>query len=344
MSIPTSRRTALAGLAGLGLMGLSAPLAQAAEPTVKIVTTVSWLSMFAQPRPNSLRVAAIPRGATVVSTGQLSSSGSFSQVRYNGRQGWVLTHYLGAVEIPTTQINQRFTLGTKTSLYHVRASGLDFSRPVGAAWYLDGDYGTRGRLIVSNPDTGQMLRLEERACARNFVLIGVETPDYQADAGYTWWKDMVANGVYLRALADSVFARYPFLARDRQWLTGWSGGAEFIAKDLMAKKQSTLLTGGGATIIGGGGEPNRGFDPAPARIRAIPMTWHVADDDDYTAAKAGWSAEVAATTGEKAYRSLYGFTATKLRKYPAGAGAHHSYDVPELMASDMDAAGFTALR
>jgi len=342
MSTP-SRRAALAGLAGLSLSAVAAPAAAAAETSVKIVRTVSWLSMFSLPRPNSLRIASIPRGATVVATGRTASSGAFAQVRYNGRQGWVMSHYLGAVAVPTTQINQQFSYGSKSSLYHVRAGGLDFSRPVGIAWYFDGDYGRRGRLIVSNPDTGQMLELEREACARNFVLIGVETPDYRTDAGYTWWKDMVANGEYLRALAASIFQRYPFLARDRQWLTGWSGGAEFIAKDLLAKKQGTWLDGGGATIVGGGGEPNRGFDPAPARIRAMPLTWHVADDDDYTAAKAGWSAEVAATEGERAYRTLYGFTRTRLVKYPAGEGAHHSYDIPALMASDMDRAGHRPL-
>lgn len=60
--------------------------------------------------------------------------------------------------------------------------------------------------------------------------------------------------------------------------------------------------------------------------------------DDNTAAKAGWSAEERVGLPHP-----HGFTRTRLVKYPAGEGDQHSYDIPALMASDIDRSGHRPL-
>lgn len=292
----------------------------------------------------------IPAGTVVKTTGR--TSGDWREVVYKTFTGWTHGSYLVNTSAPSTKtpgvrpvtkFYQRHTNGSKSSYYHVYADGIDWTKTVGVAWYFDGDQSFRDQLVVGNPEFGDMKRMGYEANRRNFVMIGVETPDYRPNGGFTWWIDRAANGVFFRSLAAKIFSAHTMLSKSRQWLTGWSGGAEFISMTLMSTQQLTWMKFGGATIIGGGDRPSS-VDTTSPTFRGCWMSWHVAEDDDYTAALTGWSAEVAATAGEHQYRVSNHYYRTRLLKYPAGAGAHHSYDIPALMASDMTRAGFGALR
>ncbi|OKL53004.1 hypothetical protein BSZ39_11770 [Bowdeniella nasicola] len=87
-------------------------------------------------------------------------------------------------------------------------------------------------------------RIRDSAAKRNLVLIAPHTP---GDPGmhrlHNWWDDR-EKGAYARNLVDAAIIRHG-LDYSQVWLTGWSGGAELITKELMAHRQSWFT---GATI------------------------------------------------------------------------------------------------
>ena len=179
--------------------------------------------------------------------------------------------------MPTTAFHQRFTAAGLTSTYHVYADGLDPSKAVGAVFYLGGDYDKPGESWVHDPGGSHMRAMAAEARKKNMVLVVPISPDRQARGnGITWWEEADANGDWFRALQSSLTARYG-LDTSRVWLTGYSGGAEFITYELLADRQG-WIKGGGATIIGGGG--SYGMQTAPgAAVRSLPLTWHVGSED-----------------------------------------------------------------
>lgn len=234
---------------------------------------------------------------------------------------------------PTTAFHQSFTAAGLTSTYHVYADGLDPSKAVGAVFYLGGDYDKPGESWVHDPGGSHMRAMAAEARKKNMVLVVPISPDRQARGnGITWWEEADANGDWFRALQSSLTARYG-LDTSRVWLTGYSGGAEFITYELLADRQS-WIKGGGATIIGGGGSYGMQTDPGAA-VRSLPLSWHVGSEDVAGSTNPPtWSARNAATKGQKRYVKD-GFTRTSLSTLPGVD--HEEYDIVGLLRHDLAA-------
>lgn len=344
MTSNASRRSVVSGIGALGLgaaITALAPAAHAATAAGPMTTQgVRFLTMFAQPRPNSLRIYSIPLGSTVMATGQ--SSGSFSQVSYQSRQGWVLAHYLSPLAVPKTALNQTWSYGGRSSKYHVFADGVDFSRPWSFSYFMDGDYYYESRSRMVNPDHPTMRALAAEANRRNQVMVSLATPNFDSTNGYTWWVNKAANCAFFIALAKDLHARFPSFTMDRQWIVGYSGGAEVISSVLLSRDQLAWQSRTGATIIAGG-TPASSVDPADAKFRSSQVRFHVASDDGAGATwPRDWSAFYASAAGAQRLQEN-GFTNVRRVVHQPGDGftngGHMSYDLPAIFAADMDEAG-----
>lgn len=223
-----------------------------------------------------------------------------------------------------------------SSTYNVYANGVDPSRAVGALYYFGGDYWRTSESEVLRPNSPVVTQLAAAARAKNMILVIPVSPDTNARGdGITWWEDMDRNGNWFRALRSNLDSKY-HLDESRTWLTGYSGGAEFISYELLADRQS-WIAGGGATIIGGGGADNSRvrFSTAAsaAQKKNLSLNWHAGSKDvigDTNPPE--WSAIAAARSGQRGYQAA-GFTRTSLDVIP-GAD-HYHYDYAGLTARDM---------
>ncbi|WP_233542909.1 hypothetical protein [Kocuria tytonis] len=200
--------------------------------------------------------------------------------------------------LPPTTYSQSFTAAGMTSSYHVYTAGVDPSKAVGVVFYLGGDYGSTRETWVHNPGGPHLTAMAADARSKNMVLVVPISPDHDATGdGITWWEDADGNGDWFRALQDSLVTRYG-LDTSRVWLTGYSGGAEFITYELLADRQG-WIRGGGATIIGGGG--SSGMQTAPgAAVRSLPLSWYVGSEDGAGSTNPPtWSASKTADQGRK---------------------------------------------
>ncbi|GGK50247.1 SH3 domain-containing protein [Micrococcus flavus] len=324
------------------------PAAGAATPTDETTLHV-WLR--ATPSWSAARIVVVPAGESVARTGRVS--GAWVEVQWQGRTGWIADDYLRPLATTaaadtrltaSTVLHRTFTSGDQSSVYHVWADGIDWSTPVGVLFYLDGDYFTRSTSRMHNPTAAPLADIAAEANRRNLVCIAVDTPDvYRTGLGYTWWKDKARTSAYFRAFAAHMTRTYR-LAADRQWLYGYSGGAEIITISLMAQEQDAWgFAGGGAVILAGGGVPATYSETrlTPA-FRALRATWVVGSED--TAGETypqTWSALGAATAGHRFYADR-GFTRARLDVLP-GLG-HHDYDLAGVLQASLDAAGVTRRR
>ena len=158
---------------------------------------------------------------------------------------------------------QDFSDGQRTSRYHVLDGGVDRSRPVGVAFFFDGD-STGEDAEFWNPYGDQIRAMAAEANRRNLVLVPVLSPEAEQaespDDQITWWLRQRDDGEWFRALARHLL-QTEHLASSRVWLTGYSGGADFITDEALAQ-DSGRIRGGGATIVGGG--EGDGFRPPRA--------------------------------------------------------------------------------
>ncbi|MDO5701691.1 MAG: hypothetical protein Q4P36_09530 [Bowdeniella nasicola] len=207
----------------------------------------------------------------------------------------------------TSQMKVPHTFGKYSSYYDLYVGAIDRSKPVGVLFYFDADSSKASRFRYL--DKGLMERLKASAARRNLVFVAAHTPGGPGKYGlYNWWDDP-AKGVYARNLGATVISRYR-LDPSQVWMTGWSGGAELVTKELMSRGQ-TWFSGGGAIVMGGG-EAARGVYRPPASVRAMPMRWYIGDRDGYGATvPKSWSARKAAERGLASYRRA-GFTDLKL--------------------------------
>jgi predicted peptidase len=199
----------------------------------------------------------------------------------------------------------------KVGKYHLWASELDTSRPVGLMLQFHGD----GAQEFDDPDSSYSLGgtkgIREQAKRHNMILVALLSPESGNPA---WWRGGAAKADYVKDLVEQVvYARYD-VAKDRSWLVGYSGGAEFITRYLLPK-HSSLFTGGGAVLFGGGGEPAVRGSFAPGFTAAFPMHWYTGASDDGTCADSDYDALGDANEGSRFYRGK-GFSVT-LEK-PAG--------------------------
>lgn len=56
------------------------------------------------------------------------------------------------------------------SQYHVYANGIDWSKPVGVVFYIDGDYWRNDQSKIHSPEQGMLPAMGRIANARNMVL------------------------------------------------------------------------------------------------------------------------------------------------------------------------------
>jgi hypothetical protein len=172
-----------------------------------------------------------------------------------------------------------------------------------------------GAFEFDNPGSSYSLGgakgIREQAKRHNMILVALRSPD---SGSPVWWQGGAAKADYVKDLVEQVvYSRYD-VAKDRSWLVGYSGGAEFITRYLLPK-HSSLFTGGGAVLFGGGGEPAVRGSFAPAFAAAFPMHWYTGAQDDGTCVDSDYDALGDANEGFRFYRGK-GFSAS-LEK-PAG--------------------------
>lgn len=219
--------------------------------------------------------------------------------------------------------NATFSASSLSSKYHVYDAGVDHTKTVGAVFYFDGD----GQGWAKDPNSQMLKDMAARAAARNMILVVPVSPD----RGGTWWEDNDRNGDWLRALASDVISKQK-VSSSRIHLAGYSGGAEFIASEVLADRPN-WITGGGATIVGGGGAYGN-LSSAPAAVKTMNLTWYVGSNDGKGATQpASWSALEASQEGVSAYQKA-GFTNAK-RTVLSGLN-HTQYNIADLVGDDLD--------
>lgn len=223
----------------------------------------------------------------------------------------------------TNRYNQSFTGGGFTSKYHIFASGINTQKPIGLVLNFHGD----GAYEFKNPDSTYALDgdgnggIVKVARDYNMITLAVLTPDTQSGDPAWWYRgDDYADFVY--ALINSVYGQYNF-SKSHIWMTGYSGGAQFITQYYLSKYGgSGQFTGGGALMFGGGDTPQSG-DPQQGTVNPISsdvknnfrLWWGSGTKDlpDGTGWNGGYDS---AQKGEAYYRSV-GFV-NLAHYYPVG--------------------------
>lgn len=190
--------------------------------------------------------------------------------------------------------------------YHLWASGLDTSRPIGLMLQFHGD----GAYEFDNPGSSYSLGgakgLRNEAQRHNMILVALRSPD---SGSPVWWRGGERKADYVKDLVEQVVYAHYNVAKDRSWLVGYSGGAEFVTRYLVPK-HSSLFGGGGAVLFGGGGKPAvRAASFSSSFITAFPMYWYTGASDDGTCADSDYDALGDANEGSSSYRAK-GFRVT----------------------------------
>lgn len=157
------------------------------------------------------------------------------------------------------RLDVHFTGAGLTGSYHVWASRLDRSSPVGLLLWLHGDGAYEFEHPASDYCLGGSKGVVELARRRNLVVVAAQTPDTEA---MTWWEEGPANASYAVALVDHLVAQHG-VEQSRLWLAGYSGGAQLLTQSLLPAHPAVLAAG--AVMFGGGGVPEV---PARAFTRA----------------------------------------------------------------------------
>lgn len=218
------------------------------------------------------------------------------------------------------------------SAYHLYARNIDWDQPVGVVYYFGGDYFRNRESELHNPRGATLRALAEEAATRNMLLVVPFSPAERGYEGYTWWEDGDNNAEWFRNLHEHILANHA-LAPDMIWFMGYSGGAEFIAQEILADYRESFGTGG-ALMVGGGGPPYEEIS-VPRGIREmLDLMWVVGDED--TAGSTNppdWSALNAAQSGEEFYRQR-GFEHTVLDVVEDTD--HLDYDLDEVLEAHFD--------
>ncbi len=165
------------------------------------------------------------------------------------------------------------------SSYHVSTTGVDLGCQWGILFWFEGDQDWDVAMETdqtSIADDERMSELAEVAAEANLVLVVPDSPDRSDPDTVTWWEDYADNGRWFRSLAHTLIDQWG-ASTDDLWFTGYSGGAEFIAAELMSNDPA-WIHGGGAVMIGGG-EIVHTPDLAPSTLTSMPMTWMVGSED-----------------------------------------------------------------
>ena len=244
-----------------------------------------------------------------------STSGAWSKVVSAKHTGWVSSKYLkpAAASAPSpgptaAKINLSFTAAGVTSKFHV----FPVTAAKGILFYLDGD----GQWAFDNASSSYALGgsngIVEQARKRGYMTVAVRTPDRQGTP--TWWEDGAKNSVYFDALRNEIGKQYP--GAKENWLTGYSGGAQFLTQSYLPQHPEAMLAGGGAVMMGGGGTPElkvKGF--TKAQTDAFTMHWYTGAADIAANSDENYDALGEAKAG-KAWYAKAGFRTSS--SYPKG--------------------------
>lgn len=266
------------------------------RPTSRADIVVQWIGGTSQP------VAAVS-GTDI----WVSGSGVFTLVGAGGGVALPANPSGGSGGPYTDRTNVTFSTngGTVSSRYHIYASKISTSQPVGVVIHLHGD----GAQEYSTPNTGMLPQYRSVADAAGMLFVAPLSPD---DVGsITWWEDTYST-TWLAALIDDIAAKYN-IDRNRVWFTGYSGGAEAISYFLM-RTLHTRWTGGGAILLAGGGGSSQ--NPNPALSQSLKdnfqMHWVVGSRDSPAQGgdDGGFDAVAASLAGYNYYTSR-GITSTR---------------------------------
>lgn len=229
----------------------------------------------------------------------------------------------------------------------------------GVLFYFDGDHLSRAGSRLLRRTSPLRAELAQVAAEFNMLSVPVLSPgslreprltdgdSYAPPLTYNWWVRARSNGRMVRALIEEIALAYK-VDMSRVWLTGYSGGAEFLSYELLSH-DIEWIRGGGATFIGGGGA-----DGVPARVRELAalnpsshahlvMSWHVGVLDGRspsgrgrmaTSSEGSWSARIAVQEGSAFYEGL---GARTLLQVTPGRG-HTGYPIASLVGADLAAA------
>lgn len=150
------------------------------------------------------------------------------------------------------------------------ANNIDWNRPVGVVYYMDGDYWYNHQSKVHNPSGNQdLLAMARVANERNMLFVPVISPDKNAGGdGITWWENLDGNGDWFRGFA-TWFQSSHSLDRNNVWVIGYSGGAEMIGFELNADRQTTWRTGAASWSV----EVTQTVCKLPQRKPLKPSPW-----------------------------------------------------------------------
>ncbi|WP_415395208.1 hypothetical protein ACMTN4_07510 [Rhodococcus globerulus] len=215
----------------------------------------------------------------------------------------------GGALTDVTGVNYSSPTNSYSSKYHLYAAGLDWTKPVGLMVHFHGD----GAFEYNNPTSSWMLGgangMIAQAKARNMLLLVPLTPD-DAVGRFTWWAwyGKEENPRYAKDLIAYILGRYK-IDKKRIWLSGYSGGSQFITRYLLPHFGVDLgIVGGGFICFGGGQAPAASFEPYnPAFKAAWHCRWVVGALDDGTGSGDGFNAIAASNVGA-AWYSGQGFT------------------------------------
>lgn len=181
------------------------------------------------------------------------------------------------------------------SKYHLRASHLaGKAGPFPMVIHLHGD----GAYEYYNPSTWTSPQYAQVARDNGALFVLPKTPNRNE----TWWSAYSST----QWLADFIRfeMRYYNIDKNRIYISGFSGGAQITAYNLVADFH-TLFTGGGAMMLGGGGTSGMSFTGTPAaKLKTdFLMRWHVGALDDGRNTSDGFNALAASKQGYDFYTS-----------------------------------------
>lgn len=295
---------------------------------------------------------SLPSGTMVRFLG--SRRGSMVGVSHPRGYGWAPGELLGPTSrpaFPPTAYFQSHTADARTYGYHVIAEGIDASRPIGMAVYLEGDYMHESASAFHRPEGTRATSIAAEANRRNLILVIPQTPrPYRTGFGHIWWRpeERPGNNAWLTPLLQGLYADHPLLDDARHWFLGYSGGAEFAAYEFFARQPESVMRSGGAVLVGGGGMYTHTgattfFSLPSARFRqSVSLHWYVGDEDSLGSTNPPtWSAFTATANGERVYREA-GFTRTS-RTVLQGLD-HGEYDLAGLLGRSLQSVGLGRLR
>ncbi len=226
----------------------------------------------------------------------------------------------------TDRFNQSFTAPAGgTSQFHIYAAGIDPTKPVGLLVQLHGD----GAYEFGRPSAGKLLSMAAIAKERNMILVSVKSPDRAGSV--TWWEDAGVNVPFLQALLDTeVYGKYN-VEKNKVWLSGYSGGAEFISL-YYVKRQHHTFCGGGALISGGGSVTQASpAVPFTSGFKGNFRMHFYTGQDDGVGSPINWNGYTAAQSGATQWRDR-GFSVTT--DFPAGID-HYELDEPRVLREQL---------